>query len=481
MQSFLSPAIFLVLLLVSSLSTPPRSLWIPRESSSGDAGIRSTSSADSASTQQAEEVVWILLRNGDDLNINTINNDHSSNCLGPYGFTTCGDLSFWLLSPHISTVTPSSLPSALPLYEYQLRHTADLFATDLDYASSRPISDMPASAQCLTQKRHFSLQAAPFLSPCPTNRQPLSSSLWRLSPAGQLFYNYRGVTRCLARGLKGEARTEKCSPSSPSFDIITHMSAVNPAHLWTNPETGATFPRDIADKVGCSHNRKSSYDSSPCNKAPHVLFGGGTYAKHMLGLQLQVYTVGWYVDLAGASTDFALKHLRTLPAAILQEHEAYFEALAAADRPYDRSLLVTFLVDVKTKTLLDGVVEDSDLSSSSLEIISKVYKQIDTVEFTKGMEIIFTWRSSGSLIEDGPSSTSEGSQSVNIKADALDILILAAGGGVLQSLSLTHPGLARELFLQFVHPSDPLSPAAKASFAANFHAALSADSLASSQ
>lgn len=258
------------------------------------------------------------------------------------------------------------------------------------------------------------------------------------------------------------------------------MSAVNPTPLWTNPETGATFPRDIGDKVSCSHDKNSPNDSSPCSAAPHVLLGGGTYAKHMLGLQLQVYTVGWYVDLAGASADLALRRLRTLPAAVLQEHGAYFEALADADRPYDRSLLVTFLVDVKTKTLLDGVVEDSDMSPSSLRIISDLNKQIQTVEFTKGMEIIFTWRSRRYLAEGRPSSASQRPHAMNMQGDVLDILILAAGGGVLQALSLTHPGLARELFLQFVHPSDPLSPSAKTSFAANFHAALSMDSLASS-
>ena len=98
------------------------------------------------------------------------------------------------------------------------------------------------------------------------------------------------------------------------------------------------------------------------------------------------------------------------------------------------------------------------------EILSQVYKLIKISEFNKGMQILFTWRRNNT--SSAPDET---------LVDRLDIRILSGNGNLLQSLSLSHPGLARELFLQFVHPSDPVSPAAKAGFAANLHAALSAD------
>lgn len=88
--------------------------------------------------------------------------------------------------------------------------------------------------------------------------------------------------------------------------------------------------------------------------------------QNIFGLQLQIYTVGWYVDYAGATLDSSLRNFLPLHVKALQQNPGYYEALGAADCPYDRSLLVTFLVNVKTKTLLDGVVEDTDLSAASM-------------------------------------------------------------------------------------------------------------------
>jgi hypothetical protein len=262
MQSFLSPAIFLVLLLVFSLSTPPRSLWTPRNTSSATSDSSSDSSGSGGVTDAtepsstagddalAEEVVWVRAKDGGS------GSSGGGKCLGPYGFTTCGELSFWLLIPHSSP--PSSLPSSSPpLVQYQLQYAPDLFPTH--HPGSRDNS-RDSSRQCLSQKRYFSFEAAPFLGPCGgdstttsttrggstttsttrggSSSSPAASSLWTLAPGGQVFYSYRGRSRCLSPGPGGSAATEPClppggasSPSSPSssssasFDIVTHMRA----------------------------------------------------------------------------------------------------------------------------------------------------------------------------------------------------------------------------------------------------------------
>lgn len=86
---------------------------------------------------------------------------------------------------------------------------------------------------------------------------------------------------------------------------------------------------------------------------------------------------------------------------------------------------------------------------------------MQTREFKKNMEILFTWRNRKSSGEE---------------EDMLDIRILQTREGgeeEQESLRLAHPGLARDLFRQFVHPDDPVSPEAKAGFYGHFHAALS--------
>jgi hypothetical protein len=64
-------------------------------------------------------------------------------------------------------------------------------------------------------------------------------------------------------------------------------------------------------------------------------------------------------------------------------------------------------------------------------------------------------------------------------ADVLDVRVLShpeqegQGPGVeVEALQLAHPGLARDLFLQFAHPSDPVSVSAKRGFAARLRAVM---------
>jgi hypothetical protein len=55
------------------------------------------------------------------------------------------------------------------------------------------------------------------------------------------------------------------------------LKFVQPTPFWTNTETGATFPRDIGDKLGLESDDMDKSDAFIT--APHVLLGGGTYAK----------------------------------------------------------------------------------------------------------------------------------------------------------------------------------------------------------
>ena len=86
----------------------------------------------------------------------------------------------------------------------------------------------------------------------------------------------------------------------------------------------------------------------------------------MFGLELQVYSVGWYADEAGAGADPSLRGLLGLGLPALQASAAYYSALIAPNCSYDRSLLVKFLMNVKTKTMLSGIIEDSYLSPSNM-------------------------------------------------------------------------------------------------------------------
>ena len=75
------------------------------------------------------------------------------------------------------------------------------------------------------------------------------------------------------------------------------------------------------------------------------------------------------------------------------------------------------------------------------------------------MEVIFTWHNTDD------------------EKDLLDIRILKpirnggtlVGTTVVEKLRLAHSGLAQNVFYQFVHPDDPVSKAAKASFASRFY------------
>ena len=154
----------------------------------------------SEDTNAEEEVVWIRSERGD--------NDDPK-CLGPYGFTTCGEMSFWLLIAQPST----SLPFGHKQYQLQI-------APDL---SQSAVED---KRLCLLQKRYFSFNAAPFLGDCGSeDNLPSLASQWIFSPGGQIYYSYWGLNRCLVPGLEDEAATEKCLPDSAAFDIVTHMSS----------------------------------------------------------------------------------------------------------------------------------------------------------------------------------------------------------------------------------------------------------------
>ena len=132
-------------------------------------------------------------------------------------------------------------------------------------------------------------------------------------------------------------------------------------------------------------------------------------------------------------------------------------------------------------------------------MLYELYQDIKSIDFRKNMEVLFTWRRFNSTINmdtstrnsdlqsksspwkdffqgntasNGPSNVYPVDDDEVMEIRILKQSILDNGETettTVKMLVLKHPGLARELLYQFMHPYDPVSPSAKASFACRFH------------
>jgi hypothetical protein len=96
--------------------------------------------------------------------------------------------------------------------------------------------------------------------------------------------------------------------------------------------------------------------------------------------------VGWYADLTGLRADPSLRRILALspssassPAALASSPDYY--AALLAECPYDRSLLIRFLLPVQTRAALASIAQDSQLSPANMVSAAQVRSTLEPSPF----------------------------------------------------------------------------------------------------
>lgn len=290
-------------------------------------------------------------------------------CLGPHGFSQCGDLSGWLWIEDGSYVKLRHLESSsenhclgwkwlqkkfeimdcdilkTPLYSRRTRNIHWNFDFDAGYLQT-PIgfleTVLPFSPYCVVNDNRKRLQRC--------NR---AATKLRVVPLADISF--------LTDDLKqsdGDEVMETESLAITGDNSISAHDFSTPLLLdqgyWHCPVTGLALPRNL-DKY---ENLPPINDSERSGR--QVLMGAGVFTKVVFGMKFHVYNLGWYVDAAAAQKDPQLLPFigKTFPE--LQVSKKFYEALLHVGG-YDRTMYIKLAMSLKKDVVIQGIVDELPL------------------------------------------------------------------------------------------------------------------------
>lgn len=363
----------LLLLAFLQLDLDPyeRQSWLPSNELLEDAKIEQLftyATPPTAPVISSNGTVWIV-------------DESSHECLGPHGFSQCGDLSGWLWIEEDSYVKLRHLESSnenhclgwkwlqkqfeimdcdilkTPLYNRRTRNVHWNFDFAAGYLQT-PIgfleTVLPFSPYCVVNDNRKRLQRC--------NR---AATKLRVVPLADISFLSDDPMHS-----DGDAFMETESQATTGENSIGTSDTpwLLDQGYWHCPVTGLALPRNL-DK----------YDSLPSindseRSGRQVLMGAGVFTKVVFGMKFHVYNLGWYVDAAAAQTDPQLLPFVGMTFPELQASKKFYEALLHVGG-YDRTMYIKLAMSLKKDIVIQGIVEELPLQpKNAVRTSFAVYK-----------------------------------------------------------------------------------------------------------
>jgi hypothetical protein len=287
-------------------------------------------------------------------------------CLGPHGFSVCGDLTVWvwknsaggtLLQHSSATDDNKCLGRSWPSSQIDIY---DCSIAEKKIARKGLHWEYDWELGQLKTVNSFRFNILPGYPYCINNREET-----------QLSSCKGGFTKLIvidATSTSFHVHDDDDDVQQEKTKVITPLSSsVAPTRLidqgfWHCPITGLALPRNLDSYLF----NNSSQSSSPLENNPHrqVFMGAGVYTKKVFGMTFNVYTVGWYVDVAALQSDSRFASFAGYSyEQFVQSNE--FSNLMAQSGGFDRSLFIKLAMNLKKDVVIQGLVEDLELKPAN--------------------------------------------------------------------------------------------------------------------
>ena len=206
-----------------------------------------------------------------------------------------------------------------------------------------------------------------------------------------------------------------------SSDAASVGSKKTKTKWWFCPKTHLQFP--------------TSLDSYFPTQERMVLTAADVYTKNVFTVDWKVYAVALY-----ASEEFrrdpGMEIYRSFQPTELASDEFFFNSLLSTEKPYSRSLVLKLAMDLKCSMLIDGLLNEMELTQNNKDILFQAIKGFSDHSCPRGLEIVFNWRGA-----DG----------------SLEILFLPPGQPVIRNV-IDVKGVGRDFIAQFFLGAEPVTP-----------------------
>ena len=148
----------------------------------------------------------------------------------------------------------------------------------------------------------------------------------------------------------------------------------------------------------CTHTLIYSYTHTLIHSYTHTLiplihsYTHTLIIQSVFGMDFHVYTMGWFLEKRAAIASSSLASFTGVSVAELQGSDEFYRIMSQEAEPFDRSLMVKLAMTIKTHILIEGLLNEMDMTPRNKEVFYNASKAYTATECTKGLEILFLWR-----------------------------------------------------------------------------------------
>jgi hypothetical protein len=374
-----------------------------------------------------------------------IQDEESDRCFGPHGFSVCSDLTIWEWR---HTTKGAILQSTAPVTSREQR----LCLSRAPYSAKVELSKCSAKEKNVYWKYDQDTGALESIS-------TLRAAWWRkVTPLCVVNDDIKRLQDCrrkytvltvitlVNRPFQFTYDDDNDDPISPPIAVLPSLSNIPDIGFWQCPITGQLLPRNL-DTFFTSYSTSKTTPQS----GRQVLMGAGLFTKVVFGMKFNVYSIGWYVDVAALQKlpTHILTPFMGLTSDQLAKTESFIQFLIQPGG-FDRTLILKLAMTLKKEVVMQGLVEELKVTKQHAQILMNVSANYPVTECPEGTEIAFTWHTSNNQ-------------------DWLEIVIDR------QYIFPLHvPGLAADFFYQYFRIRDPVSDTAQKGIATLFPALFAA-------
>lgn len=280
-----------------------------------------------------------------------IHDEESDRCLGPHGFSVCSDLTIWEWR-HTSKGT--ILQSTLHVTSREQR----LCLSRAPYSAKVELSKCSAKEKNIYWRYDQDKGALESIS-------TLRAAWWRkVTPLCVVNDDTKRLQDCrrkyttltvvtlVNRPFQFTDDEDEDEPIIPANTALPSQSIIPDIGYWQCPVTGQLLPRNLDTFF-------SSYQSTP-HSGRQVLMGAGLFTKVVFGMKFNVYSIGWYVDVAAMMQKVPSQILSPfigLTSDQLAKTESFIQFLTQPGG-FDRTLVLKLAMTLKKEVVMQGLVDE---------------------------------------------------------------------------------------------------------------------------
>eukprot|EP01038_Epipyxis_sp_PR26KG_P010287 gene10287-13830_t len=425
-------------------------------------------------------------------------NEESGLCLGPHGFSECGEVNIWnwnSVGKNLNSDFLLESASVTNLHTYEE-------------------TELKTDNTCLGRSRTSRMGE---LRSKKCSKNPLSTTLWKydfesgkLSTGGitsQLFgskcVTKSGTLAKCWKGSKDFARLKRVNfallkliskrkysnipiaelmDDYPIMSSSSKTSVIDDISLNTIPSSEPTFSPTLLLPSEQQSNSILDYGFFKCpisglllprnldnhfknvssikigTEKRQVLMGTGVYSRVAFGMNFKIYTIGWYVEAKAVQEDESFIPYKDKSFEELIMDENFYSLMTKGS--YERTILVKLAMTLKTELIIQGLVEELHLKPLHSKLLSDASKIYEDPECPEGLEILFTWRHNSMSATGG---VNNGNGNNNLFSSNLEVRI-----GKETYIPIYNNEISQDFIYQFFRPDEPVTDSGKLTMIQNF-------------